>query len=305
MSDSAKCKVQSAKCKVQSAMSNVQCPMSDDFQVCIRHALEIRPLRGHRDVSLYNGPAGDQEPPRVTNPIEDPHIIDDSRNLRDTPANAPANPPQAHHELPVHHDPHNGIQRGSDEGIQRDPHEGDAVCHSREPQREVVDNHRNDPYEDTPHHAPRDTLHDPHQPLHSHSREPWYMHEAVHHHEVHHSREDTPITERDALYPRNAFYHRNSRNYHHAGLQPHDNYGPEPRANSEFAMRDSSPALEDLVLTMLVRVDTLDVMTLMNGGHLVEELTVTMGTLKAGLVTGIPDGQIVRDPVNPPHPPPS
>ncbi|KAG2120774.1 uncharacterized protein F5147DRAFT_647201 [Suillus discolor] len=137
------------------------------------------------------------------------------------------------------------------------------------------------------------------RPLRSHSHEPWYMHEAVHHCEVHHSHEDTPITERDALYPCNAFYHHDSHNYHHAGLQPHNNYGPEPHANSEFAMYTMMTIMltmsvnahtqvnivQDLVLTMLVRVDTLNMMTLMNSRHLVEELTVTMGTLKAELVT--------------------
>lgn len=192
-----------------------------------------------------DGPGGDQqEPPRVTNPIEDPRTIDDSHDSRDPPAN----PPQAHDELSVHHDPREGIQQGSDKG--------DAVRLSREPQHEIV---HNDPHEgeplrdpreprqdprDPPHHVPRNTSRDPRQPLRNHSREPWYIHEAVRRREVHHLREDTPITEHDALYPRDAFYHRDVRNHRYAGSQPPDHYGPEPRTNDEYAMRDSSPALE-------------------------------------------------------------
>ncbi|KAG1821274.1 hypothetical protein DFJ58DRAFT_739232 [Suillus subalutaceus] len=172
-----------------------------------------------------DGPVGDQqEPPRVTNPIKDPRTIDDSHDSRDPPAN----PPQAHDELSVHHDPREGIQQGSDKG--------DAVRLSREPQHEIV---HNDPHEgeplhdpreprqdprDTPHHVPRNTSRDPHQPLRNHSH--------------------TPITEHDALYPRDAFYHRDVRNHRYAGSQPPDHYGPEPRTNDEYAMRDSSPALE-------------------------------------------------------------
>ncbi|KAG1897302.1 uncharacterized protein F5891DRAFT_1192000 [Suillus fuscotomentosus] len=185
---------------------------------------------------------------QTTNPVEEDlhHIVHDPHNPPDTTH-------QAHDELPVHRNPPEGIQRGSNEAVQRDPHEGDPIHHPREPQREVVPlrnpheprhNVLHDP-RDIPHHAPRDILRDPRQPLRSHSREPWYMHEAVHRREVHHLREDSPIIERDALHPRDAFYHHDLRNPRYPSLQPHDRYGSnEPHANSDFTTRDSSPALE-------------------------------------------------------------
>ncbi|KAG0700908.1 hypothetical protein DFH29DRAFT_876278 [Suillus ampliporus] len=50
-----------------------------------------------------------------------------------------------------------------------------------------------------------------------------------------------------------------------------------------------------LVLTMLMKGDTPNMMTLMSSGHLMEEVTVTVGTPKAGLVTRIPDGWTIMD----------
>ncbi|KAG2157708.1 uncharacterized protein EDB93DRAFT_1246763 [Suillus bovinus] len=170
------------------------------------------------------------------------------------------------------------------------PHEGDPLRNPCEPR-------------DTFCHDPRNPLPDPRQPLCGHSGEPWYMQDAMRHdHELHHLHEDNPIINSDALHPRDAFYYHDTHNLHYTSLQTPDHYGPnEPRTDIEFTGRDSSPALElhhdahyahvlCLVPTMLGKVNMLDMMTLTSNGHLVEELTMTVGTHKPGLVTTIPDG---------------
>ncbi|KAG1881253.1 hypothetical protein F4604DRAFT_1678839 [Suillus subluteus] len=243
----------------------------------------------HKDESR-----GDQQEPAITNSLEE-----DSRNAIDTSHN-PHNPP---HDPP--HDLHQAHQELPREGVQRGPLKGNPLHHPQEPHHEVIPDRRDDPHEgnplrmlhephhealhdphDTSHHDPRDTLRDPHQPLRNHSREPWYMYDAMRRREVHHPREDTPVIERDALHPHDAFYHPC-----YTSLQPHNHYGPnDPRADGEFTMRDSSPASEllrdahyahvqYLVPAMLVKGDTLDAMTLMSGGHLME-LTVIVGISK-------------------------
>ncbi|KAG1784602.1 uncharacterized protein HD556DRAFT_1427050 [Suillus plorans] len=116
-------------------------------------------------------------------------------------------------------------------------------------------------------------------------------------------RDETPMIEHDALHSRDVFYHRDSHNHRYASLQPRDYYGPnEPRIDSEFTTRDTSPALDVnvhtqadtaqcSVPTMLMKVDMLDAMALTSAGHLVEEHTVTVGTLKVELITRILDGR--------------
>ncbi|KAG2094827.1 uncharacterized protein F5147DRAFT_778854 [Suillus discolor] len=214
-------------------------------------------------------PAGtQQELPQITKPIEDLHdAVRDSRDPHD-PHDPPHDLHQVHHKLPIRHDPH--------EGVQQDLRKGNPPCHPQEPHREVTPNPRDDPREGgppprhpqephqevtpnprddlreggplrnshEPRHDPRNALHDTRQPLRGHSREPWYMHDAMHHHEVH-LREESPMIEHDTLHSCDVFYHRDSHNHRYASLQPRDYYGPnEPCTDSEFTMQDTSPALE-------------------------------------------------------------
>ncbi|KAG1776045.1 hypothetical protein EV702DRAFT_1198644 [Suillus placidus] len=206
-------------------------------------------------------PAVDQqEPPQITNPIED--LPDATHNSRD-PHEPPPEPP--------HHDPREGVQQDPPhnrelqhevvpdrrynnrevdplqelhwEGIP-DRHEGDPPW---EPHREVIPDRCDNPHEgdplrnsrkprDTFRRDPRDPLPDPRQPLHGHSREPWYMQDPM--------CRDRELNNCDALHPRDAFYYRDTRNLRYTGLQAPDHYGPEPRTDSEFTGRDSSPASE-------------------------------------------------------------
>ncbi|KAG1777170.1 hypothetical protein EV702DRAFT_1197491 [Suillus placidus] len=216
---------------------------------------------------LHNDrPAVDQqEPPQIANPVED--LPDATHNSRD-PHEPPPEPP--------HHDPHEGVQQDPHkndpprnrelqhevvpdrrynnrevdplrelhrEGIP-DRHEGDPP---REPHCEVIPDRRDNPHEgdplrnshepwDTFRRDPRDPLPDPWQPLHGHSREPWYMQDPM--------RRDHELNDRDALHPRDAFYYHDTRNLRYTGLQAPDHYGPEPHTDSEFTGRDSSPASE-------------------------------------------------------------
>ncbi|KAG1782283.1 hypothetical protein EV702DRAFT_1191940 [Suillus placidus] len=211
-------------------------------------------------------PAVDQqEPPQIANPVEDlPNATDNSHD------------PHEPLPEPPHHDPR--------EGVQQDPHKGDPPCNRelqhevvpdrrynnhevdplwelhqegipdrhegdppREPHREVIPDCSDNPREgdplrnsreprDTFRRDPRDPLPDPWQPLHGHSREPWYMQDPM--------RRDRELNDHDALHPRDAFYYRDTRNLRYTGLQAPDHYGPEPRTDSEFTGRDSSPASE-------------------------------------------------------------
>lgn len=196
---------------------------------------------GLTEVMHDDRPAGTkQEPPQITKPIEDLH--DAARDSRD-PHDPPHDLHQVHHKLPVRHDPR--------EGVQQDLRRGNPPRHPQEPHREVTPDPRNDPREGgplrnshEPRRDPRNALYDTHRPLRSHSREPWYMHDAMHRREVY-LRDETPMIEHDALHSRDVFYHRDSHNHRYASLQPRDYYGPnEPRIDSEFTTRDTSPALE-------------------------------------------------------------
>ncbi|KAG1864822.1 hypothetical protein F4604DRAFT_1905288 [Suillus subluteus] len=181
-------------------------------------------------------------------------------------ADVPAEPPQE--DLPeVMHKDESG-------GDQQEP----AITNSlEEDSHNAIDTSHN------PHNPPHDPPHDLHQ---AHQELPREASSQPLSREVHHPREDTPVIERDALHPHDAFYHPR-----YTSLQPRDHYGPnDPCADGEFTMRDSSPASEllrdahyahvqYLVPAMLVKGDTLDAMTLMSGGHLME-LTVIVGISK-------------------------
>ncbi|KAG2739566.1 hypothetical protein P692DRAFT_20881623 [Suillus brevipes Sb2] len=206
-----------------------------------------------------------QEPPQIANPIEDlPDATHNSRNPHEPP------PEPAHHDPRegVQQDPHKGdpprncelrhevvpdrrynncevdpLRELHQEGIS-DHHKGDPP---QEPHREVIPDRRNNPHEgdplcnsreprDTFRHDPHDPLPDPRQPLHGHSREPWYMQDAM--------CRDRELNDRDALHPCDAFYYCDPRNVRYTGLQAPDHYGPEPRTDIEFTGQDSSPASE-------------------------------------------------------------
>ncbi|KAG1840054.1 hypothetical protein F4604DRAFT_1690916 [Suillus subluteus] len=226
--------------KMDAAVKSVVSPALDNVPVeTLQEDLPSEVMQDGRPVR------DQQEPPQITNPI----AVRDSRDSRDPPDT----PHQAHDELPVSHDPRKGNQRDSSEGIQGDSNEG--IRHPREPHREVVHNHRNDPHEDDPlrnlqeprrdvlrdprdtlHHALRDTLHDPRQPLHSYSREPWYMHDA---------KPQSSSMMLSTLAMPSITMTFTTPAILVCNLGPHDHYGPsEPRANSDFTMRDSPPALE-------------------------------------------------------------
>ncbi|KAG1722059.1 hypothetical protein EDB19DRAFT_1835193 [Suillus lakei] len=247
-------------------------------------------------------PAVDQqELPQITNPIEDlPNATHTSHD--------PHKPPPE----PAHHDPR--------EGVQQDPHKGDPPhncklwhevvpdhcynnrevdplwelhwegipdCHEGdppwEPHHEVIPDCCNNPCEgdplhnscepwDTFRHDPCDPLPDPWQPLHGHSRKPWYMQDAM--------RRNHKLNDHDALHPHDAFYYHDTRNLHYTASELHRD-----------ALYGHIVTVLCLVPTMVGKVDTLDTMTLTSTGHLVEELTMTVGTHKPGLITTIPDGR--------------
>ncbi|KAG1806847.1 uncharacterized protein HD556DRAFT_1436785 [Suillus plorans] len=102
---------------------------------------------------------------------------------------------------------------------------GPPPRHPQEPHREVTPNPRDDPHEGgplhnshEPRHDPHDALHDTHQPLRGHSREPWYMHNAMH------RREESPMIEHDTLHSRDVFYHRDSHNHRYVSRVPNTNH---------------------------------------------------------------------------------
>ncbi|KAG2056657.1 hypothetical protein BDR06DRAFT_970017 [Suillus hirtellus] len=127
-----------------------------------------------------------------------------------------------------------------------------------------------------------DIQQDPHYPSRANSHDPMHpydQHYHGHHREVQNQREATPIINCNSLHPHNAFYPCDSHPTRYlGGYPPPDNYGStEDHTESDLNTQDSSPASDllghfshdialYLIQAILMKLDIVDVMTLMSAG---------------------------------------